>query len=453
MSGVVVVYHTKTKHVPCFDGLCAATLLWNEFGYEAEYIPAYYGSEVPLTRFVDKRVYFVDFAYPIEVMDKIAAVSNFLLVFDSSLDESIQRSYLTHNKEASASVLVWRHLQGSDEVPRFVELIDRGARFVSDPDLEAFNGALNLEVSDFPTWSKLIAGCKTQDSPEFLALLDRGLIVRQYSKKHIDILCNEAFQVSFGGYTGLAVNANKFYAHNVAVELARRSKTFGASFFLRSNGSIEVSLRKVDSDVDLSKIASLYGGGGTSGAASFSVSIEKFRELMHQETRPQLLARIDTATRAFQSCLDGLEYTNTAQVTTELVSYLRALFGQVVEALYIEIVESVVQPNLTVRLLSRTASALSLPKTLSRLSWYHRLFPYRLCRDFSFDEDAIRDVLIEAKASESDPAFSSFLVDTLIGSVDTKTRYELVSATYYIHITITLAGCKVPIKHTFKVLK
>ena len=453
MPGVVVVYHTKTKHVACFDGLCSATLLWTEFGYDAEYIPAYYGSEVALTRFVDKRVYFADFAYPIEVMDKIAAVSNFLLVFDSTLDESIQRPYLTRNNEASASILVWRYLKGSEDVPRFIELIDKGARFIADPDLEAFNGALNLEVPDFPTWSKLIDGCKAQDSSELLALLDRGRIVSLYSKKHIEILCNEAFQVSFGGYTGLAVNANKFYAHNVAVELARRSKTFGASFFLRADGSIEVSLRKVDSSIDMSKIATMYGGGGTTGAASFSVSIEKFRELMHQETRPQLLARIDTATKAFQAILDTLEYQGTSQVTPELIAYLRALFGQVVEALYIEVVESVVQPKLKVRVLSKIASFLSLPKTTTKLSWYHKLFPYRLCKNFSFDEDAIRDVLIEAKSSDSDPAVSSFLVDTLIGSVDTQTRYELVTAMYYLHITITLAGCKVPIKHTFKVLK
>lgn len=450
---VVVVYHTKTKSVPCFNGLCAASLLWCEFGNEASYFPVSYSTPVlPLSTFANKRVYFVDFSYPIDYMDRVLEVSNFLLVLGHTLGDVADRSYLSNSEDVSASILTWRYLHASEPVPRFVQLIDAGARFCADPDLEAFNSMLAIQPASLLHWSSLIQG--SRNDPDFLkSPLELGTLLKQYAAKHVEVLSSEAFHLSLGGCPGLAVNANKFYAHLVAVELASKSKTFGAAFHVRSDGQIEVSLRKcASSDLDLSEIARSFGGGGLPSAASFSVSFEKFRELMNYETRTHRLTRLGSALSSFDRVACTSTYKNLETFTSELNRYLLSCFdGSFRFDLHTTV--STQRPNVVSRALVVVADFLGLPNSSTSLRWYHKIFPYVQQYDFQFDEDAIREVLVESATSGSDFAVNTFLVEALIGSVEAKPSYRLERVIHFVHVVLRIPGCSVPVKHTFRILR
>lgn len=450
---VVVVYHTKTKSVPCFNGLCAASLLWNQFGNDAAYFPVSYATPMlPLSTFANKRVYFLDFSYPLDFMDRVLEVSNSLLVLGHTLGDVAGRSYLTNSEEASASLLTWRYLYASEPPPRFVQLVDAGARFCADPDLESFNSMLAIQPTTLLHWSSLIQGSRMD--PEFLkSHLELGSLLKQYSAKHVEVLSSEAFHISLGGCPGFAVNANKFYAHLVALELANRSRTFGAAFHVRSDGQIEVSLRKCASaNIDLSEIARSFGGGGLASAASFSVSFEKFRELMNYETRTHRLARLGSALSSFDRVAATSIYKNLDTFTSELRTYLTSCFDGSFRFNMLT-TESTQRPAFIRRSLVVVADFLGLPNDLDSLRWYHKLFPYVQHYDFQFDDDAIREVLVESSTSGDDSSVNTFLVDTLIGSVEAKARYRLERVVHFVHVVLRIPGCSVPVKHTFRILR
>ena len=73
------------------------------------------------------------------------------------------------------------------------------------------------------------------------------------------------------GYTVPVVNAPHFMSSEVAGELSD-GHPFAASYSIGANGKITYSLRSRDGGIDVSEIATAFGGGGHAQAAGFTSS-------------------------------------------------------------------------------------------------------------------------------------------------------------------------------------
>ncbi len=454
MKSIIVVYHVKTQATVCFDGFCAATLLWKKFGESAEYLPVMYHQDIPLDRFTGRDVYFVDFSFDVDRMDRIARVAKSLLVLDHhapKADSFKDRPYAIFSSTECGAALVWKHFY-SGEVPAFIELVDDGDRFLNvHPELNAFNAALSVEPVRLDHWSELIDKF-LPGSDFYTRFLERGDELENYDLARISVLVKDAFPFTLCGIAGLAVNSNKFYSHRTATKLAEYSKTFGAVFYVRADGNVEVSLRRLDPDIDVQKIAATFGGGGHVGAAAFSVSLTKFKELLHSEDKTDLYTRIDSVTKSFEPVLDGQPYLGIEHVKEAFLTYLQDELGSnIADYLDFDITESAGHPGTCIRLRSTLAEFLGLPRVVTEPRWYHKIFPYIKKREVHVDDEIIRDVLLESCDSRGN--LNSFLVNKLIETVNITEKLELITSIYYVHVTVHLPGSKLTVNHSFEVCK
>lgn len=459
MSQILVVYHVKTPNTICFDGFLSATLMWQKFGDSATYLPVMYSQELPDDTFVGKDVYFVDFSYDVSKMDRIASVANSLRVFDHHMPKAgsfADRSYAVFSNTDSGCTLVWKHLHGVTPMPLMLTMVDAGDRVLnSHPDVPAFLAALSAEEPTFENWSRLINTLHF-GSAAYSDFIEAGLGILKYEKVRIDSLVRDSFDFELCGIKGLAVNTNKFFGHLTAMRLASYSKTFGAAFYLRPDHRVEVSLRRIDPDIDVDKIAKTFGGGGHAGAAAFSVSIPEFQELLTKgsETPNRLYVRLEAAIKNFSQVLDSVDYINTAETSHRFFEHLcQELGAPMAEDIEFKITESVDHPKFTTRLGAALASLLFMPKVVERPRWYHRWFPYVERKKISFDEDSIRGVLLESRNMDNPQDIKAFLTDRLLETVNVSNTMELVQSIYYIHISVTLPGSRLVLRQTFEVFK
>ena len=72
-------------HYPCLDGFTSAWAAKQALGNTAEYIPANYGNDDELPNVKGRVVYLLDFAYPLDVMLKLADSASRVIVLDHHL--------------------------------------------------------------------------------------------------------------------------------------------------------------------------------------------------------------------------------------------------------------------------------------------------------------------------------------------------------------------------------
>lgn len=450
----IIVYHTKTQSTICPDGFCAAMLYWRVYGNEADYVPIMYHQSLPIEMFAGRDVVFVDFSFNVDTMDAINEVANSLIMFDHHMPKAPTfegREYAHFGKAECASVMVYRHLyQEQDKpMPIMIELIDDADRNLNmHEDVLPFVIALSTEPSTFERWSKLMVDLESPGLySEFLV---RGRLLQSYEDAKIELLVKDSFPLKLCGIDGLAVNSNKFFAHRVATKLSEYSKTFGAVFYLRADGNVEVSLRRLDPDIDVEKIASSFSGGGHPGAASFSVSMARFEELMFPSRASNTFyIKLEAAVRNFQHVLshasrDDLEETFYEHLIRELGSY-------VADDLHFTVTESVGHPPTFTRLRSAFAMALGMPKVVCNSRWYHHLFPYVTKPEFTFDEERIKEVLLARRTG--DKSGDQGLVQKLMDTVNVSNKSELVTSVYYVHVSVKDPVSCQTIRHTFEILK
>jgi hypothetical protein len=86
------------------------------------------------------------------------------------------------------------------------------------------------------------------------------------------------FTSCFEYYTVAVVNVPYMNCSEVGHELAKKARV-GMTWFERADGQIQFSLRSIG-DIDVSRIAKLYGGGGHKNAAGFRMPTPEGRRLI-----------------------------------------------------------------------------------------------------------------------------------------------------------------------------
>ncbi len=263
MNKIVILYHRN-----CSDGFGAAWAAWKKFGDHADYIPMEHRDPPPDVSAAE--IYLVDFSLSLEPLQELINQNKKVVMIDHHpssreaaelLDESI------HNEDCSGAVLTWRYFHPDEPVPRLLE-------YIEDIDLWRFKlpktreilAVLNLVEFDFEKWDTIAKDLENKETRK--TYFHIGSVLTRREDLMLQQLERKAYDVDFEGYRIKAVNSpvllseigNLLVSSYPPISIIWHRDPKGVKVSLRGNG-----------DVDVSKIAEKYGGGGLKNAAAFLV--------------------------------------------------------------------------------------------------------------------------------------------------------------------------------------
>lgn len=268
MKDTVILYHHN-----CSDGFGAAWAAHKKFGSRASYIGVNH-NEPPPQGLKNKKIYLVDFSYPIETIKKIIKENKSIAIIDHHISaEKIIKKIPDHlyALNHSGAVLSWRYFHPKEKTPRLLLVIE-------DTDLGKFKLPFTKELitslrtyeTNFILWNKIAK--EWQNSQTIKKYIQEGKIFLKYKKIIIKEILSRAQKVRFEGYKTLAVNSPIFQSE-IGYILCRQLPPMGIIWHQKS-GKTLVSLRS-NKKVDVSKLAGRFGGGGHKVAAGFSLPLKK----------------------------------------------------------------------------------------------------------------------------------------------------------------------------------
>jgi len=275
-------------HAGCPDGFGAAWAVhrsWQGDGQDGgEFVARGHDDPVDAARFEGAQVVFVDIAPHNEDLRSLMEVAAQVVVLDhhlSSLERyrgepDLEREArrgghrIVFDLSHSGAVLAWSGFHGDVEPPELLRYVeDQDLWNWKLPDSEAVNAAIASYARDFETWSELAK----RPIDELAA--EGAPLVRAH-RVEVERLMTTAHPIAVGTERIEAVNTT----HNrsaVGHELAKRAafrKSWGCVYRVVGR-RVDASLYSIG-DLDVSRVAQRYGGGGHRNAAGFSVSLERW---------------------------------------------------------------------------------------------------------------------------------------------------------------------------------
>lgn len=271
-------------HSGCPDGFGAAWSVRKAWGEEAWYVARGHEDRVRMGDCEDALVAFVDIAPGRDELRELADVASQVVVLDhhvtaqdrlasdaSYVNELEEEGHLLHfDLGHSGSVLAWQYFHPENETPDLL-------RYVEDQDLwnwalpqsDAINAAISSYPREFEVWDRLA-------SDPISKLADEGEPILRSNRMEVARRLDHARPVALGTQRIEAVNASTNRAQ-IGHELAKRA-AFGQEWGLvyRVEGAELYATIYSIGDLDISKVAMTYGGGGHKNASGFHVSLESW---------------------------------------------------------------------------------------------------------------------------------------------------------------------------------
>ena len=275
----LIIYHAH-----CLDGTTAAAVALEALGHADLYADSY-GSQVPRPDVTGKSVYIVDFSYPRDILVEMAKEAKKLVVLDhhrTAERELKDLPYAVFDMERSGAGITWDyfHHDGESYPPVVAHVQDRDLwRFDLDGTRQ-FCSTLQYELDRLDTPDDKVRAVQMAlnlSPTEVESMTKDGQLLTDSFNAIVDNICEQAYEVELLGVRMLCVNAPGKFASEAGNVLAHRCN--GAACVWYSDGhELKISLRSVP-DVDVSEIASAFGGGGHKNAAGFRAGLLFFREI------------------------------------------------------------------------------------------------------------------------------------------------------------------------------
>lgn len=260
-------------HGGCPDGFGGAYSAWKKFGDTAEYHSLRYGV-LPEVDLAGADVYFIDFCYPKDIMDRLVLEAASLTVLDHHEGtEDVVLTMPTHVYDAnrSGASIAWNYFHPDTSLPTLLTHIedDDLFRFLL-PDTRAVLCYLSVRPFEFLLWDEV---AQALDDPQKSGpLFEKARAYAEYFELLAEHAVEEAQLVSFEGYTCYFATAHpmKQLKSLVGNLLAKKQGPLGLVVTAHPNG-YGVSIRG-DGSVDVSEIARRFGGNGHPNSAGFLIS-------------------------------------------------------------------------------------------------------------------------------------------------------------------------------------
>ncbi|EGQ8491844.1 phosphohydrolase [Vibrio cholerae] len=268
-------------HANCCDGMGAAWVVHKALNEndDVEFIAANYQGELPEVK--DAHVIIVDFSFKQDQMREIAKQANSVLVIDhhktaqAELIPLIEQGIIhgVFDMEKSGAMLAWNYFFPNEEPPRLIEHIqDRDLWKFELVGTREIQAALYSYPMELELWDELM---ETDTGKLYL----EGVAIDRAHKKNVNGLVEFcSYQSSIAGFLVPTLNCNYMFASDAGNILAKDAP-FSATY-QETEGYRKYSLRSVDGGMDVSEIASKFGGGGHKHAAGFKIAIEDLHKLV-----------------------------------------------------------------------------------------------------------------------------------------------------------------------------
>lgn len=256
-------------HGNCADGFGAATAVKMALGDDVELLAGHYQNEPPEVSGRD--VIMVDFSYKRDVLISMAKQAKSILILDHhksaeadlvDLPENVTAYF---NMDKSGAVLAWEYFHEGKKIPKLL-------LHIQDRDLWKFEIEGTREVQaclfsypyEIDLWVDLLTNV---DVSKMRA--DGKAIERKHFKDIDELIKSAGYRTIIAGYDVPVLNAPYFFSSD-AGHIMGKNEPFAACYWETEKGRT-YSLRSDDNGIDVSEIASKFGGGGHKHAAGFSV--------------------------------------------------------------------------------------------------------------------------------------------------------------------------------------
>lgn len=276
----LVVYHGN-----CADGFGAMWCFWREFRDDMAYMTGHYNMEATdVEIFRDRNVYLLDFSYKRPVVEAIIKVAKSVKLVDhhkSALEDLAGLEgldFTNSTTEHSGAMLAWM-LLNDKPAPIAIRLIeDRDLWRFQYPETKPFSQYLFSLPYDVKQWNGLILLLETGE--QYLqSCVDEGdAIERKHMKDVKELVERLTRPMRIGGHLVTVASLPYTMASDAGNLMCQYSfnedngdpPVFAATYYDTDTRRV-FSLRSIEGGMDVSKIASAYGGGGHKNAAGFSV--------------------------------------------------------------------------------------------------------------------------------------------------------------------------------------
>ena len=253
-------------HGNCSDGFGAAYSAWKLLGDRAEYFSANFFDPPPDVK--GKNVVILDFSYSREIIKKMIAESNSLLILDhhkTAAAELCDIDCAHFDMNHSGAMLSWKFFHPGKEAPRLIKFIeDRDLWRWEIPYSKEFSAAFDMVKFDFEEFDKFLDDSEVDDA------IKRGSYILAYSKTVISRVAKGAVERKLEGKSVLVVNSSHWMSE-IGNALAIKCDLAVVWYYDHRHRQIKVSLRAHHEDIDVSVIAQRFGGGGHKLASGFSL--------------------------------------------------------------------------------------------------------------------------------------------------------------------------------------
>jgi len=265
----LVLYHAN-----CWDGFCAAFVLWKHYDGAIDARPVRYGDPLPdPLDTVVRSVFVVDFSWPLVELRALAAESARLHVLDhhrtaiTALRGQSLGPFATLDlrEDWSGAHLVWSRYGPTETLPWLVAYTeDRDLWRWALPDTREINAALRSYPLDFELWDSWGPDVPPTFVAEGAAILRAEAAVIERHVRHAQR------NVPFAGHEHVSVVNATSLQSEIGHALAKDA-FFAVCWFEDRHGDTVYSLRSAEHGADVSAIAARFGGGGHVHAAGFTL--------------------------------------------------------------------------------------------------------------------------------------------------------------------------------------
>lgn len=264
----LVIYHAD-----CNDGFTAAWVAWRKFDGHGDYVSARHEDRPPNVE--GRVVYMLDLCFArseiIEMKEKAAS----LIILDhhkSAQADLAGLLYATFDMNRSGAGLAWDYFFPFHPKNALVEYVEdrdlwRWQMFAS----REINAVIDVKPRMFHEWEILSAQLNDVHLRNKLAL--QGGMVLQKVRKDVSRMRENARELELDGHKVRVVNMPYVHMSEVLHDLALTAD-YAIGWYQGADGRYAYSLRSNasvgDSGVDVSMIATHFGGGGHHHAAGFT---------------------------------------------------------------------------------------------------------------------------------------------------------------------------------------
>ena len=275
MKNIYIITHKN-----CPDGFSAAWVLWTKYKDDAIYtaVPAGPKEFNDYEKIKNKIVYITDVYFPLKIIEKMEKIAKKVIIIEhhpTAYRDLKGHKNFHYNPTFSAAYLVWKFIYNKQKMPHFIKLIsdnDTGTwKMKGSMELTMAIKtliSLKLKKENFDQFSKLA------NSSFLLKMIKIGGHYKKYRDSIIEITMKRAVIKKWDKYKIYILNANiPVLGGAIATELSKNKEVDFAIVYTydENNKYYIITMRSSKPNVDLSKIAEKYGGGGHPGAASFTL--------------------------------------------------------------------------------------------------------------------------------------------------------------------------------------